>query len=123
MVRREEERLAARLRKNPTPAEERLWKTLRGRGLCGLKIRRQHPIGPYVVDFYCAKVRLIVEIDGESHSWNPGYEQARDAFLRQGSYRILRFANAEVGDQELDVLAAIARACGVDPEEETNLLR
>lgn len=116
MSRRQEGRLAARLRKNPTPAERRLWKALRGRGLLGLKFRRQHPIGPYVVDFYCARARLVVELDGDSHSWNPGYENVRNAYLRQGGYRILRFANSEVSDQELEVLETIAKACGVYPE-------
>ncbi|MEX0787213.1 MAG: DUF559 domain-containing protein [Anaerolineales bacterium] len=121
MIRRQEGRLAARLRKNPTPAEEQLWKTLRGRGLGGLKFRRQHPIGPYVVDFYCAEVRLIVEVDGDSHSWNLGYEKVRDGFLLDRGYRIVRFANSEVLREEEAVLETSAKACGVDPDAEPNL--
>jgi very-short-patch-repair endonuclease len=121
MVGRNEERLAVKLRKNPTPGEAKLWKRLRGRGLCGLKFRRQHPLGPYVVDFYCPKVRLIVEVDGESHSWRPAHEQVRNAFLLDRGYRVVRFANSEVLREEEAVLETIARACGVDPEGEPTL--
>ncbi|MHB0858108.1 MAG: endonuclease domain-containing protein [Anaerolineae bacterium] len=55
------------LRKQSTPAEALLWQNLRGRRLAGAKFRRQHPIGPYVADFYCAEQHLVVELDGPVH--------------------------------------------------------
>jgi very-short-patch-repair endonuclease len=55
-------------RQNPTKPEQLLWSILSGRKLGGLKFRRQHPIEPYIVDFYCADAKLIVELDGESHN-------------------------------------------------------
>lgn len=56
------------LRKSSTPAEQKLWGILRRRELAGYKFRRQHPIGPYVVDFYCASGKLVVEVDGDVHA-------------------------------------------------------
>ncbi len=54
-------------RRRLTPPEARLWAALKGRGLGGFKFRRQHPIGAFVVDFYCAEAKLAVEVDGEGH--------------------------------------------------------
>lgn len=68
MLRRDGNRLARRLRRDPTVGETRLWSWLRDRRLAGFKFRRQHPIGRYVVDFYCPQARLVVEIDGDGHS-------------------------------------------------------
>jgi very-short-patch-repair endonuclease len=56
--------LARRLRRTPTNAEMRLWWRLRQKNLAGFRFRRQHPLGPYVVDFFCAEAKLIVEVDG-----------------------------------------------------------
>jgi len=60
-------RLAKSLRKETTPAEQILWQHLRNRNLFDLKFRRQHPIGPYVVDFFCHEYKLIIEVDGGIH--------------------------------------------------------
>jgi very-short-patch-repair endonuclease len=68
---------ARELRKVMTPAEKMLWQQLRGRGLNGLKFRRQHPLGNLIVDFYCAEHRLVIEVDGgihdADHARGPGF--------------------------------------------------
>ena len=90
-------RLRAReLRQQMTPAEAALWERLRRKQLAGLKFRRQHPIERFIVDFYCPSARLIVEVDGEIHRYQEREDAARDAFLTQRGYRILRFQNDDV---------------------------
>jgi very-short-patch-repair endonuclease len=74
-----------------------LWQQIRARKT-GLKFRRQHPVGPYVVDFYCPESRLAIEIDGEAHNRadRPERDERRDAFLTQNGFRILRVAAARI---------------------------
>jgi very-short-patch-repair endonuclease len=81
------------LRKNMTLTEWRLWLKLRGRQLDGWKFRRQHPIGEYIVDFYCPAARLVVELDGSSHDDGTAFDygQRRQAWLESQGYRVLRF--------------------------------
>ena len=67
------------LRANPTEPERILWTILRGRNLAGLKFRRQHPIEPYIVDFYCAEASLVIELDGQSHDDRKAYDDQRTA--------------------------------------------
>jgi very-short-patch-repair endonuclease len=93
------------MRKGPTAAERRLWMALRDRGLEGLKFRRQVPIGRFVVDFLCARHRLIVEADGPFH--DPGRDEARDAWLAEQGYRVARFSNAEIAGSMETVLERI----------------
>lgn len=89
-------RLFARaLRRNPTQAEERLWPFIRSSRL-GVKFTRQHPIGPYVADFCARSIRLVVELDGESHEFGPSSDQVRDAYMVEAGYAVLRFPNEEV---------------------------
>ncbi len=87
---------ARKLRKSSTPAEEKLWQALRNRNLAGFKFRRQHPIGPYIADFYCAEVRLIVELDGGGHLDQMEYDQNRTDWLEEQGYRVIRFWNDDV---------------------------
>jgi very-short-patch-repair endonuclease len=56
--------MSRRLRRNATDAEKLIWSTLRGRRLGGAKFRRQHPVGPYIVDFFCFEHALVIELDG-----------------------------------------------------------
>ena len=86
------------LRVNSTPAEEILWQEIRNRKLNGLKFKRQHSIGNYVVDFYCASKRLIVELDGEVHYTEDQKEKDkyRDKNLTEMNFRVLRIANSKV---------------------------
>ncbi len=93
-----EARRARELRRSETNAEASLWRRLRGRGLCGLKFVRQEPIGPYFADFACREQKLIVEIDGATHSTDEELRKdaARTVFLCERGYRVVRFTNEEV---------------------------
>lgn len=86
------------LRRRMTPPETRLWVCLRGKRLAGLKFRRQHPIGPYILDFYCAAARLAVEVDGQSHEHPEriGHDARRTAWLREQGVRVVRLAAEDV---------------------------
>jgi len=79
-----------------TPAERRLWHHLRTHRSAGHAFRRQHPIGPYIVDFVCRKRRLIVEVDGIGHEAKVEYDQIRTAYLRSLGFTVLRFANSRI---------------------------
>lgn len=87
---------AQELRQRMTPAEQILWQRLRRKQLHGLKFRRQHPLGPYIVDFYCPECRLVVEVDGAVHREQEGPDEARTAQLEAYGYRVVRFRNEEV---------------------------
>lgn len=76
-------------RKHPTPSEARMWERLRG-GALGEKFRRQEPILGYIVDFYCPRSKLAVEIDGSSHDGRSEYDQYRDGVLLDHGIRTLR---------------------------------
>ena len=102
---------ARRLRREMTPAERKLWSRLRRRGLLGAHFRRQHPVGPFIVDFFCAKAKLVIEIDGHTHGTWRSYDTARTSWLREEmGYRVLRFTNAEVLHNIEAVLEKIAEA-------------
>lgn len=103
---------ARRLRKSLTPQEVKLWVRLRSLKGRGFHIRRQAPVGPYIVDFVCFSRKIIIEADGGQHGLPPHLEQdrMRDAFLRSQGYRIMRFWNSDI-DANLDgVMAVIAAA-------------
>jgi len=85
---------ARELRRDMTDAERFLWRHLRA-GQLVHKFRRQHPIGPYIVDFACPSAKLIVELDGGQHAGS-ACDASRDAFLRREGYRLLRFWNNDV---------------------------
>jgi 5-methyltetrahydrofolate--homocysteine methyltransferase len=95
----------------PTPAEDVLWQTLRGRRLNGLKFRRQHAVDRFIVDFYCGKPKLIIEIDGEVHLNNPPRDAERTKILQALGFRLIRFTNDEVLDNPAAILARIADVC------------
>jgi very-short-patch-repair endonuclease len=102
---------AKELRKTPTSAEQILWAHLRNRNLCGLKFRRQHPIGPYIADFYCAQHRLIVELDDGVHASQAEQDRQRTEQLAAYGYRVLRFSNLAVEHDLEVVLGKITTAC------------
>ena len=107
---------ARELRKRMTVYERRLWRSLRKSQVCGLRFRRQHPIPPYIVDFYCHSHRLILELDGAHHGEPEAVDrdQVRTATLEAQGYCVLRFTNRQVIDDTEGVLVAIAAACGLD---------
>ena len=94
-----------------SPTETTLWFRLRNRELGGIKFRRQVVVGPFIADFYCAQARLIIEIDGESHSADPQYDLDRTLWLEDHSYRVIRFTNADVQENLPGVWEAIRAAC------------
>ncbi|MDB5468947.1 MAG: hypothetical protein JWR84_507 [Caulobacter sp.] len=96
-----------------------LWQVLRGRALEGLKFRRQHAFGPYILDFYCAKARLAVEVDGAFHyeAGAPEYDAERDAYVARYGIRTLRLpAQLVLKDMSVAVDTILAAAdAGGDP--------
>ena len=104
-------KLARAQRQAPIPAEKRLWKALRNRALGGFKFRRQHPIGPYVVDFACPDCKVVVEIDGESHLSHREKDSQRTMVLESGGWYVLRFWNTEIYDDFEPVKELIYRTC------------
>jgi very-short-patch-repair endonuclease len=88
---------ARELRRDMTPAERRLWARLRLGQLDGAHFRRQHAVGNFIVDFFCAEARLVIEVDGDVHATQSDYDAARTAWLNeQMHYRVIRFTNQEV---------------------------
>lgn len=103
---------ARKLRKSEADAERKIWQQLRSRNLSGAKFRRQHPIGPYIIDFICINEKLIIELDGSQHQQQRDYDAERTAFLKQQGYRVLRFWDDDVLSRTEDVMQAIFDALG-----------
>ncbi|HVO68667.1 MAG TPA: endonuclease domain-containing protein [Aggregatilineaceae bacterium] len=101
--------LARQMRHAPTSAEDALWQRLRNRQVAGLHFRRQHSIDRFIVDFYCAEVRLVIEVDGPSHA-GPTCDAERQEYLEALGLRVLRVTDAEVLAEIDAVMARIAQA-------------
>ena len=85
------------LRNALTPTEAVLWNLLKGKQIKGLKFRRQHSVGSYIIDFYCPSLKLAIELDGESHVGRTEYDEQRTAYLWQtAGIKIIRFENRVV---------------------------
>ena len=99
------------LRSSLTPAEATLWRALQGSALGNRKFRRQHSIGPYIVDFYCAAEKLVIELDGAAHNSEQSAlrDETRDGFLRSRGLKVLRFENRQVRENLDEVLAFISQ--------------
>ena len=95
------------MRKTPSPAEARLWAYLRNHQRLGFSFRRQHPVGPYIVDFCCSKAKLIIELDGGQHIDQECYDQTRTAYLQEKGYKVFRFWNNQVMDEIEGVILVI----------------
>ena len=89
-------KLQQTLRNKMSEAERSLWHVLRGRQICGLKFRRQHPFGDYILDFVCLENKLIVEVDGGQHGQQKRYDENRTQILNAAGFRVLRFWDNEV---------------------------
>jgi very-short-patch-repair endonuclease len=107
-----ETRRARELRKLSPPAERILWARLKNRGLHGAKFVRSEPIGPYFADFACRSAKLVVEIDGATHSTDEeiAHDKRRTAFLEAKGYRVVRFSNQQVYENVEAVIDEISRA-------------
>jgi very-short-patch-repair endonuclease len=89
--------LARKNRSNPSPAEKKIWnEVLSRKQFKGYKFTRQKPLGGYIVDFYCSKLQLVIEIDGDSHAQNKEYDKTRTEILSQLRLKVLRYTNREV---------------------------
>jgi very-short-patch-repair endonuclease len=99
---------ARQLRVNSTDAEYRLWRQIRNRQLKGCKFRRQMPVDHYIVDFVCAELKLIIEIDGGQHAEARLYDAERTEYLQSKEYQVVRFWNNEVLGNTDGVLERIA---------------
>jgi len=114
---------ARRLRQNETDVEARMWSKLRGGRLNGISFRRQHPAGPYILDFYCSQLRLAIELDGGQHNEHPQLkrDQRRTDWLASRGVTVLRFWNNDVTQNLRGVLETIEatavhlRSRGVTP--------
>jgi very-short-patch-repair endonuclease len=89
---------AKELRQNPTEAENILWQLLRSNKMLGLRFKHQHPISIFIADFYCHKLKLVIEVDGEIHQTekNKEYDENRTAELESYGITVIRFTNKEI---------------------------
>ncbi|MCA1654030.1 MAG: endonuclease domain-containing protein [Sphingomicrobium sp.] len=110
-VHRRATKRAQQLRNNATPAERLLWRHLRRRQLGGWKFSRQMPVGPFICDFLCREVNLIVEVDGGQHCESKR-DEARTAWLERQGYRVVRYWNNEVRENLEGVLIDLKSLIG-----------
>jgi len=116
---------AKRLRANTTPHERILWRALKELPIEGSHFRRQAPIGPYVVDFFCPATRLVIELDGGHHNEDEAAKRdgARQSWLENEGYRVVRFWNSEIASDLTAVLERIYVELYGSREAETALLK
>ncbi len=107
--------IARKLRREMTLPEVLLWQRLKG-SQSGLKVRKQHPIGPYVADFYCSATRTAIEVDGEAHDRadRPARDVEREAFLIENGYRVIHVPASEIL-RDADAAAASVAALAAAP--------
>lgn len=107
----EDLKIWAREMRNQMPdAETLLWKLLRNRRVAGAKFRRQHAVGRYILDFYCAEKQLAIELDGGQHAEQNAYDSRRDAYLNEQGIRVLRFWNNQMLQETEAVLEVLYSA-------------
>jgi very-short-patch-repair endonuclease len=102
---------AKKLRRNFTPAEAVLWRSLKARQLGGIKFRRQQPIGNFIVDFVCFEKRIVIELDGSQHAVTKSRDNDRDSWLAGNGFIVMRFWNNDVFENLDGVLAVIRQKC------------
>jgi very-short-patch-repair endonuclease len=113
-------RRVRRLRHQQTKAESLLWSVLRDRRLEGFKFRPQVLIANYIVDFLCRRAKLIVEVDGATHSSSEelAYDRRRELFLSRLGYRVLRVGNDDIYKNMTGVLSAVLESLEAVPQAE-----
>lgn len=102
-------KFSRRLRNEMTDAEKLLWSKIRGKQLKGFQVYRQKPIGRFVVDFYCPKAKLVIELDGGQHYSEANYakDESRDRYMDGIGLKVLRFSDKEVFENLPEVLEEI----------------
>jgi very-short-patch-repair endonuclease len=106
------------MRHDPAATEKKLWAHLRDRQLGGFKFRRQQAVEPFIADFFCASLKLIIELDGDSHGDRQSYDASRTRYLEKDGNRVMRFVNDDVFWHTEEVLNDILSEC-----ERLSLLR
>ncbi len=109
------------MRKELTPAEQKLWAYLRGNKLNGVNFRRQHAIGNYIVDFVSIKQKIIIELDGSQHLGQEESDTERTQYLESQGYKVIRFWNNQVINDIEGVIRAIEIA--LDKEDTSRLAK
>lgn len=112
-------RAARQLRRRSTPPEGILWSWLRNRRRGGFKFRRQFPVGPFVLDFFCEEITLAVEVDSAWHEGRGEQDRSRDAWLAERGIRVLRVTASELAKDEDSVLRRILRVADERKEAKT----
>ena len=104
---------ASTLRQNMTKAEKMLWERLRKNQMMGLRFKAQHPIDTFIADFYCHKLKLVIEVDGEIHERKEqrDYDLGREGALRELGLTVIRFTNGEIYEDLDGVMEEIRRQC------------
>jgi very-short-patch-repair endonuclease len=106
-----------------TEAEDKLWQKIRKGKIKGLQFRRQHPLNIFIADFYCSKLKLVIEVDGEIHNLeeNKEYDEGRNSYMKENGITVLRFKNEEVMENPRKVIEKIQTAIddllGMDTEK------
>jgi ATP-dependent helicase HrpA/adenine-specific DNA-methyltransferase len=103
---------ARRLRQEMTWPEKLFWNRIKTKQFLGLKFRKQHPIGHYIVDFYCASLSLIIEIDGMSHT-DAKADECRQRWLEERGNKVLRYSNDDVVDDVDSVIEDLEYRVGL----------
>ncbi len=98
---------ARQLRANITPEETILWERLKGKQICNVRFRRQHPINKYIVDFYCHEAKLVIELDGKIHLKRKGYDKDRTRILNELNLDVIRFSNEKIHSNIEEVLRKV----------------
>jgi len=108
-----------KLRNAMPEAEVILWSKLKGKNISGFKFRRQHGVGKYVLDFFCPKARLAVEVDGDTHfrGKGPQKDRERERFIQLKGIKIVRFTNHDVYDNLAGVMRTIQNALSNEKEK------
>jgi very-short-patch-repair endonuclease len=101
-------------RKNPTISEGLLWSILRGSQLSGLRFRREHPVGPWILDFACVSRMLAIEVDGGYHDSNVEQDLARQADIENRGWTVIRFSSDQVEQDAEAVAREVVKALGVE---------
>jgi very-short-patch-repair endonuclease len=104
------------MRLAPTPEDVVVWEALRNRRLDGWRFRRQYAIDRFIVDFYCAEARLIVEVDGPIHAGSVRLDAARQVVLERRGFRVSRLTNAEVNADPAAAVVRVRHALGTNGE-------
>jgi very-short-patch-repair endonuclease len=105
---------ARRMRLQPTEAELTFWEAVRAKRFYGLKFRRQHVIGSFIVDFYCRELQVVIELEGGIHAASRSRDLAREKDLKASGLRVMRFTNGDVLNDLPGVLARISGEFGID---------